>query len=263
MWRRLTEYVLAAAADFLAPDTCHLCGCLHDDALSQRFPLGLRASELAAPMIARIGRLELPSHPVCACCAAGLQEAPGPGRLGRNLAVVAPFYTDEALLRAIHAVKFSRYRGLAAGAASALACAVEENPGIIGQHPLLVPVPMDRRSLRRRGFNQSDDIACALGRRLRIEVAGKLLAKVRRTRPQSLTEPGARVSNVHGAFAPGPDSPRGADVLIVDDIVTTGATVRECARTLEGSGALSVAVLCVGRSQRTNVPRTPRPTAFL
>ncbi len=262
MWRRITEYLLAAAADFLAPDTCHLCGCLHDDTLLQRFPLGTRASELVAPMIARVGGLELPSHPVCACCAGGLQEAPGPGGLGQNLAVVAPFYTDEALLRVIHAVKFSRYRSLAAVAAAALACAVEENPGIVGQRPVLVPVPMDRRSFRRRGFNQSDDIACALGRRLGIEVAGELLVKVRRTPPQSLTEPGARVGNVQGAFAPGPDPPRRADVLIVDDIVTTGATVRECARTLAGSGALSVAVLCVGRSRRTNAPRVPCPTAL-
>lgn len=102
-------------------------------------------------------------------------------------------------------------------------------------------VPCHRSVLRRRGYDQAEELARPLAAELGLPVAA-LLKKVRRTAPMNRLNAAARRANVLGAFeaACPPGSLQGASILLVDDIVTTGSTLSECARVLRGAGAAHV-----------------------
>jgi ComF family protein len=136
---------------------------------------------------------------------------------------------------AIHAFKYEGQRGLAAALASLMPTPPE------GWHPTwIVPVPLypDRRKLR--GYNQSDLLAAALGERLGLEVAADALRRVRNTRAQVGLSAAARRRNMRGAFAAAPAQVSGKEILLVDDVVTTGATLAACAEALLQAGAETV-----------------------
>jgi len=144
----------------------------------------------------------------------------------------------------IRALKFERERAVARFLSAALAAYVkQENP--FGDVDLITYVPMSRADRRARGFNQAALLAHGLGRRIGIPVV-RLLAKVRQTRPQAELTAAERRKNLRGAFSV-VRSGEGT-VLIVDDILTTGATVEECARALKAGGYGPVFVLAVARA---------------
>lgn len=117
-----------------------------------------------------------------------------------------------------------------------------------GIYSRIVPVPLHRVRQRERGFNQS---ALLAEEALSVFDGAKLdttLKRIRPTRVQSRLEPQDRRGNVRGAFAvDGPDFP-GESLLLIDDVVTTGGTVSECARVLRKAGASRVDVLAVALS---------------
>jgi predicted amidophosphoribosyltransferase len=131
---------------------------------------------------------------------------------------------------------------------------------------VIVPVPLHARRLRERGYNQSLLLAEGLGETWGVRVDGGGLVRTRWTEPQVNLTPRQREMNVRGAFAvpgegdgglfrfmAGLTGRRGrhrfedASVLLVDDVYTTGATVRECARALTAAGAKRVGVLTAAR----------------
>jgi ComF family protein len=116
---------------------------------------------------------------------------------------------------------------------------------LVAAADLLIPVPLHRRRLQQRGFNQ----ALLLARAFPDAAVGlETLVRVRHTPPQVGLNPKERRDNVHRAFAvPRPDEVKGKNILLVDDLYTTGATVRECARVLRRAGAKGVEVLTVAR----------------
>jgi ComF family protein len=112
---------------------------------------------------------------------------------------------------------------------------------------LLTPVPLHPRRLRRRGFNQALLLAQAF---TGVRLSRDALIRVRHTPPQTGLNPKERHHNVKGAFAVArPQEVAGKHVCLVDDVFTTGATVRECARTLRQAGAHTVTVLTVARTR--------------
>jgi ComF family protein len=122
---------------------------------------------------------------------------------------------------------------------------------------LVIPVPLHRRRFRRRGFNQAYLLARqGLGRqasgskeRLAGPVARSLLVRTRRTLPQTGLDRTQRAQNLRRAFAlVRPQAVEGRNILIVDDVFTTGATVNECARVLKRAGAGRVDVLTLARA---------------
>jgi len=121
----------------------------------------------------------------------------------------------------------------------------------MAQEPLpadvLVPVPLHRRRERQRGYNQSDLLAREVGRWTGIPLAPRILARTRDTAPQvSMSSNVERRRNIEGAFeCTGPV--KGMKVLLIDDVVTTGATMNACARALEDSGAEAVWGLSLAR----------------
>ncbi len=115
----------------------------------------------------------------------------------------------------------------------------------------LVPVPLGARRRRERGYNQAEELARALATRWRMPMAAGTLVRARETQSQVLLTPDARSANVQGAFAAGPaaDVLRGSHVVLVDDVITTAATLSAAAGALGHAGALSISFVTFGRAR--------------
>lgn len=113
---------------------------------------------------------------------------------------------------------------------------------------IIVPVPLHRARLVGRGFNQAREISRLLSRRAAIPIVQEALERVRRTIPQMELARAERAVNIRGAFSSRQNLVEGKAVLLVDDIMTTGSTLEECARVLLGAGARRVDVLILARA---------------
>jgi ComF family protein len=115
----------------------------------------------------------------------------------------------------------------------------------------IVPVPLSRARLRERGFNQSEVIAQTLAELWGIPVWSGVLERAASTRSQTQLTPGERLGNVAGAFS-APISQRsnlrGTHLVLVDDVVTTGATLRASASALFAAGARTISYMTFGRA---------------
>jgi ComF family protein len=132
-------------------------------------------------------------------------------------------------------------------------------PGL-GDPSILVPVPLHRYRQRQRGYNQAELLAQGLAKGLARRTVGakgtetprvetRCLLRLRPTVPQAGLDPRARQENVRGVFAAVfPERVREKTVLLVDDVMTTGATVSACAETLKRAGARRVVVLTLARA---------------
>lgn len=108
---------------------------------------------------------------------------------------------------------------------------------------LIAPIPLHPARCRERGYNQSELIADSIGRNLQIPHVPGLLVRLRQTQTQTFFDAEGRRKNVQGAFGIGQSEVRelaGKRILLIDDVITTGATVKECARTLKLNGASEV-----------------------
>ena len=113
---------------------------------------------------------------------------------------------------------------------------------------VIVPVPLYSLRERERGFNQAWLLVRALSREWGIPAARKALTRVRATETQTHLDRHERMANLHGAFVAGmPGAILGKQVLLVDDVLTTGSTANECSRVLRKAGATSVLVLTLAR----------------
>ena len=114
---------------------------------------------------------------------------------------------------------------------------------------IIVPIPMHWTRRLARGTNSPEQLAGCLGRAMKLRIARRALVRSRRTPPQTMLPPEHRAENVRGAFrlARGRDL-RGARVLLVDDVLTTGSTASEAAKVLRRGGAADVTVAVVARA---------------
>jgi ComF family protein len=173
--------------------------------------------------------------PCCPECVAALPPF--------DYARAAGAYTG-VLRDALHAFKFDGKGALARPLATLM---LEQCGALLGPDvDALVPVPLAPPRERQRGFNQAALLGGHLSAASGVPLESRWLSRGRSTRPQTELTASERRANVARAFAA---SPRvaGAHVVLVDDIVTTGATVGECARTLRVAGARAVGVLAVAR----------------
>jgi ComF family protein len=114
----------------------------------------------------------------------------------------------------------------------------------------LIPVPLHAGRLRERGYNQALELAKPLARAFGIELRNDVLARTRATSAQSNLDADARHRNLRGAFAVAPNTTLPAHVALFDDVMTTGTTLRECARTLVSAGVERVDVWAVARAPK-------------
>ena len=117
------------------------------------------------------------------------------------------------------------------------------------QYDLIIPVPLHRTRRRERGFNQSEILARRLADLLHIELNSEILKRMRPTKQQAKLDENQRLENVKDAFRlaniGGPSLAKKA-ILLVDDIVTTGATIYEAARPLQSQNPARVDIFCLG-----------------
>jgi ComF family protein len=114
-------------------------------------------------------------------------------------------------------------------------------------YSLIIPVPLHIKRLRQRGFNQSLILAQALSKKWQIPVNFSLLKRHKFTETQTGMDKTERKQNIKGAFEVRDKENIGKNIIIVDDVYTTGATVNECAKILIKAGAQKVTVLTLAR----------------
>jgi len=242
-----------AVEQLLLPAECLLCRALLSFADSSRLVCDVcrhRWRPVRPPWCARCGQPE-PLFGRCRLCAEW-PAAFGPVR--------SAVWLDAGAREAVHALKYAGLPRIATELAGAMAGL--EVPGI--DSAWLVPVPLGRARLRTRGYNQSERLARALGRRWRRPVVD-LLIRTRDTAAQTALTPEARLANVAGAFGMRNFETRNAEggtrnrrpddrsafrrpLVLVDDVFTTGATLAEAARALDQAGARMVSAVTFGRA---------------
>jgi ComF family protein len=219
------------ALDLLFPRWCVGCGREGDFIC----PSCLRSlPRIMPPLCPRCG-LPQSSDNLCPSCLGGQAEIDG---------IRAPFRFDGVVRQAVHQLKYRNLRALAGLLAQLLNDYLLANP-VPGE--VLVPVPLHPKRLRERGYNQSRLLAGELGKLAGLPVVDDCLVRERHSLPQARTASvGERRGNVAGAFACRRRL-EGGQVILIDDVATSGATLDACARALKETGAASVWGLVLAR----------------
>jgi len=187
------------------------------------------------PLCPRCGRPQ-PSGILCSSCVSWRAEIDG---------IRSPFRFDGVVRQAVYQLKYRNLRALAAPLAQLLNDYLVTNP-VPGE--VLVPVPLHRKRIRERGYNQSSLLARELGKRTSLPVIDNCLVRQRYALPQArTTSVEERQSNVADAFTCRDDNLRDKQVLLIDDVSTSGATLDACAGVLKAAGATSVWGLTMAR----------------
>jgi ComF family protein len=221
---------LAVALDLLFPPSCAACG--------------REGSFLCEACESGLSLLRRPNCALCSGPARGQFcpscEASPPAYDGLR----APYDFTGPVRDMVHNLKYKYIRASAPDLGRLMAAYLwsESVPGGV-----LVPVPLHSRRERARGFNQSALLAREVGRLTGIPVAEDMLRRSRNTAPQvSMAGPVERRENIQGAFECIGDV-AGLEVLLIDDVVTTGSTMSACAEPLKAAGASSVWGLALAR----------------
>jgi ComF family protein len=223
--RALARSFARAALGFALPQRCPGCGA----------PASARRV-LCASCRALIPRLRTP---LCARCLAAGRPPAGCTR-HEGHAVFTPWVFDEHAAQVVHALKYGGRPSLAAPLGRTLAAAV---PAAWRRPDLVLEVPLHPARERERGYNQAAALADALAGVLGAPRLRGALVRVRPTPPQARLGEDARRANVAGAFAVGRRAGlEGRRVLVVDDVMTTGATLEACLGVLGTAGAKAAGV---------------------
>jgi len=266
--RRTARTFASAVNDLVTtafPSDCRVCGA----------PL-VRAGILP---VCDLCRVDVPPQTTALCCLCGEAldadmesarfAAPEEGLLCSPCRVVPPMFEravayavyEDRLREMVHLLKYERMEGIARLLGGMLAKSILTLRADAARELVVVAVPLFPAKQRQRGYNQSELLADAaiaeLGRLApgwKLRRVPSLLTRQRDTRSQFELNPRSRRRNLEGAFAidAGRLTP-GCEVLLVDDIYTTGATARECARVLRRAGAGKVWVATLARAQTSRV----------
>lgn len=177
--------------------------------------------------------LRIPAGEICGAC---LKKPPpfdaalSVGDYGLPLAGLIRAFKDHARLELV----------------TPLAALLAERAASLPADTVVTAVPLAFERESERGFNQSAELARRVARRLRLDYSSGLLLRIRHSAPQQSLDLSARAANVRGAYAVQGKAP--ARVAVVDDVMTTGATLGEIAKVLKRAGALQVTALVLART---------------
>lgn len=219
--------LLERAAGVLFPARCVFCGAV--------VPAGMSVCPNCAEKAPRV------EEPVCPACGRGKAFCACRRKFAFS-ACAAAYYYEDAVKQGIARLKFHGHQNAAAGFA-ALALPAARRITADGAVDLITAVPLSCNGMRKRRYNQSALFARALAGHLGLPYA-ETLQKPFDTKPQHTCGGTERWGNVFGAFAVRSDV-RSKRILLADDILTTGATLHECARILMLAGAADVRCITV------------------
>ena len=187
---------------------------------------------------------------VCDKCKDNLPRTLNAGRQKTTFvtACIAPFYYEKDVKESLHRFKFRSCTGYARAYAPYLAELIRSEFG--DGYDLLTWVPISRKRYKKRGYDQAQLLAKEVGKLLGVRPI-RTLRKIRNTPPQSrIGNAEKRRENISGAYAVWkPERFAGKRILIFDDIITTGSTISECARTLGKAGADQILCATVARTR--------------
>ena len=149
----------------------------------------------------------------------------------------------------VHLLKYSADRAAAPLLGECMAHALAMSAAGGERFDMVIPVPLHPERLEERGYNQALLLAKIVGRHLSVPVVDEALLRIHPTATQTVRSREARLSAMQGAFrVPDPEAVKGRAILLVDDVITTGATAMSCARALMNAGAGSVTMLTACRA---------------
>lgn len=254
-----TRQNLTSLFSVLFPSDCHICGeplfelsrlPVCRECLAAMHPIGEKVCSVCGERLFSSYAFERAARePRCGMCL----------RIAPMFARAVAYGSYEAGLREmIHLLKFEGVRPAAAVLGRMLAEAISKlGAAVPSSETVLIPVPLHRIKRRQRGFNQAELIARAALKNLaeppRFRLCPRALERKRETTSQVGLTSHQRRANLRGAFVVAePQSVKDKEVLLVDDVYTTGATVSECARVLLRAGASKVYVATVARTLKTS-----------
>jgi ComF family protein len=196
-------------------------------------------------------KTKLTSHQdtLCSDCLSKIQRST-PGRLKREFDrkfagknIISEFYSpfvfekDKELQHAIHALKYDKKFPVGIFLGKVLAREIKKHSSN-WQFDLIIPIPLHQLKKAERGYNQSFYIAKGVSKELNVKVSDRVVKRVKYTESQTTMNLNEREENISGAFKlKKSNDVRGKNILLIDDVITTGATISECGRILFEAGA--------------------------
>ena len=233
---------LRSALDLLLPRVCVAC-----DALLRPNDRGIicslcwaRLPVLPSPQCPRCG------HPLVTSTCRWCELLPPFVRAVRSVC----WMPVEPASSIVHALKYAGWMVVADAMAERMS-RLSWPTDVVAERTSLVPVPLSSARKRERGYNQSALLAAGLASRWRIPVFENAIGRCRETQTQTRLTPEERQGNVAGSFTAGAGAVKqiaGKHVVLVDDVITTGATLNECAKVLYNSGARIISYVTFGRA---------------
>jgi ComF family protein len=235
--------ILNYVGDIIFPRQCPACAEILDQPARQFF-----CSSCS-------GRINFITDNFCPICGIPFFSSPAGSHICGDCLGNRPYFAqaravagfETVIMEAIHKFKYSR--SLSAG--NALGCLMADfsfPDFVFSEYSLLIPVPLHIKRLRERGFNQSLLLAREIGKKHELPVNFSLLKRIKFTLTQTGLNKIEREKNIKGAFAvKDRKKVAGRNIILIDDVYTTGATINECSRVLLKAGAQKVAVLTLSR----------------
>lgn len=230
--------------DFVYPPVCLICKEVIQEKNSPEFSSNLRPSVCSNCWVS-LETCEKPYCPECKneldnlqidCCASHLKS------------VYALGIFDENFQELIHHFK---YKGkISLGKSIGLRLAEELRKQDLSEIAYIIPVPLHKVRKRERGFNQSEILAEILGVELNLKVDKSVLSRIRNTKDQTKLSEEERKQNVTGAFKVQDELQilKDKKIILVDDVITTGATLKECAQVLKQAGAQKILGVTIAKA---------------
>ena len=229
--------------DFIFPPRCLGCAEILQQLSSQAFCPACKE------------KIRFITGSLCPICGMAFFDSPAGYHLCGNCLESKPYFSlaravasyETLILDAIHQFKYGR--NISTGAALASFMAEFSFPDFdFTDYSLIIPVPLHIRRLRDRSFNQALILAKAIEKKYQIPVNFSLLKRRKFTLTQTGLDKKEREKNIKGAFTVTDNAKiEGKNIILVDDVYTTGATINQCAKTLIKAGASKVAVLTLAR----------------
>lgn len=226
------------------PSFCQLCSAL------------LRSPQERVVCRACWDQIKVHRHPYCLCCGRFFRGTGEPHFCSDCVKARPPFLLHRSASRyegklkdVVLLFKYRQFKVLGEDLAKFAYRALKEEEEFWQKADALIPVPLHPKRRRQRGFNQAQVISEELQKIKGIEVAKGILIKVKNVPPQTSLEAEDRIKNVSGAFQVVKDIQiKGKKLLLIDDVYTTGATIRECSRVLKKAGAQDVMAVTVAQA---------------